>query len=266
MRILNAAILLVILVAPIGAQGGADSPEAAILAALKAMYANDVASYDRVTTTHPQKSRLTSGGRGNSARLQELEQNPGALQMKSRRPFLYRGRDAARDAKGQYPVGTTALYSVAYSGSSMVVPLVRQADGWKIDVRWWLAMMDLQTAPEPHGTPAFAARALTASMAAMDRESAVKFATPGASLDLLFRGAQREPSGMFDALAMEMPLVELQPGEFFPIDDRVMEGSSAPDQKLLLGLFGVVEIPFVVRRVNGEWRVEPQSFYKYFNR
>ena len=71
---------------------------------------------------------------------------------------------------------------------------------------------------------------------------------------------------MFDALAMEMPLVELQPGEFYPIDDRIVEGSSAPDTKLLLGLFGVVEIPFVVRRVQSEWLVEPQSFYRYFNR
>jgi hypothetical protein len=100
----------------------------------------------------------------------------------------------------------------------------------------------------------------------MDRGSAAKFATPGASLDLLFRGGQREPSGVLDALAMEMPLVELQPGEFYPIDDRIVEGSSTPDQKLLLGMYGVVEIPYIVRRVSGDWRVEPQAFFRYFNR
>jgi len=243
-----------------------DSPEGTILALVRAMFANDVEGYNRVTIPDPRRSRLTTGGRANTAALQRLEQDPGSLQMKSRRPFLYRGREASLDAGGHYPVGTTALYSVANGGNSMVAPLVRQADGWKVDVRWWLAMTDLQNGPEPRGTPAFAARALTASLAAMDRESAAKFATPGASLDLLFRGAQREPSGVFDALSMEMPLVELQPGEFFPIDERVVEGSTAPDQKLLLGLFGVVEIPYVLRRINGEWRVEPQSFYKYFNR
>src|SRR5207344_3391634 len=107
------------------------------------------------------------------------------------------------DASGTYPVGTTALYSVAHSGNMMVAPLVRQADGWKVDVRWWLAMMDLQNGPEKPGTPEFAARALTASLVAMDRGSAAKFATPGASLDLLFRGGQREPSGVLDAAAME---------------------------------------------------------------
>ena len=89
---------------------------------------------------------------------------------------------------------------------------------------------------------------------------------PGASLDLLFRGAQREPSGMFDALAMEMPLVELRPGEFYPTRDRIVEGSAQPDVKVFLGQFGVVEIPYVVRRINGEWRVEPQPYYAWFNR
>ena len=267
MRALTAAILLVILIAPVRAQKDADSPEPAILALIKAIYANDPAAYNKVTVDHPRRAQLTAGGRPNTARLMELAQAPGSLQMKSRRPFLHRGLAASVDASGRYPVGTTALYSVVHSGNQMVAPLVRQEDGWKVDVRWWIAMMDLQKGPEPRNSPAFAARALTASMAAMDRDSAAKFATPGAgTLDVLFRGAQREPSGMFDALAMEMPLVELQPGEFFPIDDRVVEGSSAPDQKLLLGLFGVVEIPFVVRRIANEWRVEPQSFYKYFNR
>jgi hypothetical protein len=264
---LSAVMTLVLLLSGAAlAQGKADSPEPTIFALVKAMFANDVESYNRVTIPDARRSRLTTGGRMNAAALERLEQNPGSLQMNSRRPFLYRGREASPDASGNYPVGTTALYSVANGGNSMVAPLVRQADGWKVDVRWWLAMMDIQTGPEPRNTPAYAARALTASLAAMDRESAAKFATPGASLDLLFRGAQREPSGVFDALAMEMPLVELRPGEFFPIDERVVEGGTSPDQKLLLGLFGVVEIPFVVRRVGGDWRVEPQSFYKYFNR
>lgn len=264
-RILTAAVLLTSLW-PSFFQRTPDSPESAIFALVKAMYSNDVDGYNRVTLPDPRRARLTTGGRVNTAALQRLEQDPGSLQMKSRRPFLYRGREATADAGGNYPAGTTALYSVAHGGNSMVAPLVRQGDGWKVDVRWWLAMIDLQNGPEKPGTPEYAARALTASLVAMDRGSAAKFATPGASLDLLFRGGQREPSGVLDALAMEMPLVELQPGEFYPIDDRIVEGSSTSDQKLLLGMYGVVEIPYIVRRVSGDWRVEPQSFFRYFNR
>jgi hypothetical protein len=34
-----------------------------------------------------------------------------------------------------------------------------------------------------------------------------------------------------------------------------------PDRKVLVGLFGPVEIPFVVRRIDGDWRVEPEPYF-----
>jgi hypothetical protein len=244
-----------------------DSPEPAIRALVRAIYANDVAGYNAITMPDPRRARLTTGGRPNITKLRELETDPGSLQLHKRRPFLFRGREAAPDATGRYPIGTTALYVAAHGGSPTIVILVRQADGWKVDPRWWLAMIDLQTsAPPEAGTPEFAARALTAALIAMDRKAAEKYATPGASLDVLFLGAQREPSGHLDALAMEMPVVELRPGEFYPLGDGVVEGSSKSDVKVLLGLFGVIEVPFVVRRAGGDWRVEPQPYFQFFMR
>jgi hypothetical protein len=267
---LTARVFVVTLVLPLLAaaprQTTADRPEAAILALVKAIYANDVAGYNAATVPDPRRDRLTRGGRVNEAKLRELQRDPQSLQMKKSRPFLFEGREVTPDKKGQYPPGTTVLYTVVQGGSPMVVTLVRQADGWKVDLRWWLAMLDLQSSEPRRGTPEFAARALTAALAAMDRTAAARYATPGADMNLLFRGAQREPSGVFDALAMEMPLVELRPGEFYPMRDRIVEGSSQPDLKVLLGQFGVVEIPYVVRRIDGEWRVEPQAYYAYFNR
>jgi hypothetical protein len=148
----------------------------------------------------------------------------------------------------------------------MVVTLVRKDAGWKVDLRWWLAMLELQTAAPKAGTPEFAARALTSSLIAMDRKAAAKYITPGGSMDMLFLGAEREPSGHLDALAMEMPIVELRPGEFYPMTDRIVEGSSQPDVKVLLGLFGVIEVPFVVRKIGSDWRVEPQPYFAFFMR
>jgi len=266
-RVAFVALTAAVLTAPsLTAQTTKDGPEPVMLALVKAIYANDAAAYNAVTVPDPRRARLTSGGRVNESKLRDLTEDPGSLQMRKNRPFLYQGQEAALDANGRYPIGTTALYTLAHGGSPMVARLVRQADGWKVDLRWWLAMIDLQSAPPKSGTPEYAARALSASVIAMDRKTAAKYATPGADLDLLFLGAQREPSGVLDALAMEMPIVELGPGEFFPMRDRIAEGSAAPDVKLLLGLFGVVEIPYVVRKVGGEWRVEPQPYFAYFNR
>ena len=82
---------------------------------------------------------------------------------------------------------------------------------------------------------------------------------------MLFSDAprSREPSGQLDALAHEMPLVHLRPGEFFPLPSgRVVEGSSAADVVVLLGQYGPVEIPFVVRRMSGAWRVDPEPYFR----
>jgi hypothetical protein len=251
----------------LSAQTSGDSPEPAIRALVKAIYAADVAGYNAVTVPDPRRAKLTTGGHVNASKLEQLNSDPQSLQMKKMRPYLDHGHEAVPDGKGQYAVGTTALFSVAHGGGPMVVALVKESDGWKVDVRWWLAGLEMQSSEPKRGTPEYAIRGLTAALAAMDRTAAAKFAMPGAaSLDILFRGAQREPSGMFDALAMEMPLVELAPGEFFPIRDRIVEGSAQPDVKVFVGQFGVVEIPYVVHRVNQEWRVEPQPYYAWFNR
>ncbi len=91
---------------------------------------------------------------------------------------------------------------------------------------------------------------------------------PGANLDLLFAGAPRyrEPSGHLDAIALEMPIVEIKPGEFYALPSgRVVEGVERDDMKLLVGLFGTVELPFVVRRFGTEWRVEPEPYLPLIN-
>jgi hypothetical protein len=94
---------------------------------------------NRVTMPDPRRARLTTGGRVNAAALQRLEQDPGSLQMKSRRPFLYRGREAAPDASGTTrpaPLRCTPSRTAATRWSRRSC---RQAAGWKVDVRWWLA-------------------------------------------------------------------------------------------------------------------------------
>jgi len=261
---IKTAIIVGLLIFP--AQTPGDSPESVIRALVKAILGADVAGYNAVTIPDPRRARLTTGGHANESKLKQLQEDPQSLQIKKIRPYLDHGREAAPDSKGQYAVGTTALFSVAFGGGPMVVALAKQTDGWKVDLRWWLASIEQQSSEPKRGTPEYAIRSLTAALAAMDRTTAAKFATPGASMDLLFRGAQREPSGMFDALAMEMPLVELKPGEFFPIRDRIVEGSAQPELKVFVGQFGVVEIPYVVHRSNGDWRVEPQPYYAWFNR
>jgi hypothetical protein len=252
------------------AQGEREGPEEVIRALVMAIYGNDVASYNRLTIPHPMRSRLTSGGRVNQERLDALKQDPGGLQIIPKRPPMLRGEKVEADAKGDYPVGTTALFVVAHGRGPMVVTLARRADGWKVDLRWWIAMTELASGREPaQDSPEFAIRSLLEAMLRLDRAAAARFAAPGADMELLFDGAprQREPSGVLDAAVFEMPLVEIEPGEFARTPtDKVVEGTQAADRKVLVGQFGPVEIPFVVRRVGTAWRVEAEPYFVLMNR
>ena len=70
----------------------------------------------------------------------------------------------------------------------------------------------------------------------------------------------REPSGVLEASAMEMPLVEVGTGEFYRLPSgRVVEGSAAADRRVFVGQFGPVEIPFVLRRVAGRYGASRRS-------
>jgi len=250
---------------PVSAQrGGRDDPSPVIRSLVVAMYSNDVAGYNKLTMPHPLRSRLTSGGRVNENGLRELKEDPGSLQIKQKRPFEFQGKEAKPGANGQYPIGTTAHYVVAHH-SPMVMGLVKQADGWKVDLRWWIAMTDLMAGNEPaKDSPEFAIKSLLMSMLQGDRRTAARDITDAKGMDLLFDGAprQRDPSGVMEASVAEMPIVELEPGEFTPLPiGGVAEGVKAADRKVLVGWFGPIELPFVLKRIGNDWKIEALPYF-----
>ena len=241
------------------------TPEGVIRLFVRSMYANDVATYERLSIPDPRRSLLIRGGSVNQTAVDEIDQDPSSIQIKVKRDFQFQGKAASQGASGDYAVGTTVLYMVAHRGGPMVVTLARRSDGWKVDLRWWLAMVEMTSAKGPRTNGADSAvRSLLASMLAMDRKQAQRFIMPGGSMDLLFAGAssQREPSGHLDALVAEMPLVAVGPGEFYEMPSRrIVEGLQRDDLKVLVGQFGVVEMPFIVHRVGNEWKVEVEPYF-----
>lgn len=198
-----------------------------------------------------------------------MKSDPGGLQIKPQRPMLFQGKEAAVDASGRYPTGTTALYVVAHRSGPMVMPLVRQADRWRVDLRWWIAMTDLAAGtPARAGSPELAIRSMLAAMLRLNRAQATRYLSDPKQIDYLFLDApsSREPSGVLDATVEEMPLVRLGAGEFarFP-NDRVVEGGTAADEQLILGLFGPVEMPFIVHHVGTMSKVEAQPYFDLMN-
>jgi hypothetical protein len=153
---------------------------------------------------------------------------------------------------------------VADQGSPMVVPMVKRADGWKVDVRWWIAGQQMTISSVPPAAEHLAIRSLLAAMLELNRNRAARVLTDPRGLELLFAGAprSREPSGVLDAAVSEMPLVEVGAGEFYTMPTgRLVEGGSTDTRKVIVGLFGPIEMPFVVTRVGNAWRVEAEPYF-----
>lgn len=261
--ILIAVLAALLTTRPLQAQEP-DSPVPVIRALMLAIYGNDVAAYERLTLPDPQRARLTAGARRNDAAWRELQDDPEGLQLRQLRPFLLGGKEVSAGRGDRYPDGTTAMYMVAHRGGPMLMRLQRQPDGWRADVRWWAAQLLQQSGTPARNSPEFAVRALLTAMFRLDRRGAAQWLSDPRGLEMLFADAptQREPSGVYEATVREMPLVQIGPGEFYdlPTGARV-EGADAPDRRLLVGWFGPTEVPFVVRKINGQWRVSAEPYF-----
>ena len=268
--LVSAAIVIGAVIAASAQSAPAATPESIVRALVMAIYKGDVAAYNAVTLPDPRRSVLTANARVNEAKLRELAEYPQGLQIKISRGYQYQGKPATPDASSAYPIGTTVLIMAAHSGGPMMVSLVRKAEGWLVDVRWWIAMTDLMRDPEPKpGTPDLAIKTLLLSMLSNDRKNAARWVAKPGDLDVIFQGAPRfrEPSGVLEASAMEMPLVRIGPGEFYPLPSgRIIEGKTAGDVQVLVGMYGPTEIPFVVRRAGAAWTVDPEPYFALLNR
>jgi len=265
-----AGTLCLCLLAGATARAASDSPERAVREFIRALAMHDIQAFSRAIRPDPRASRfinpqpLTSEGQAEAARRLET------LQVSRRDVVVLRGKSVDADAQGDYPVGSVGRFIASGNGGPAVVTLVREADGWKVDLRWWLAMLDMANGQPPAaGSPDQAIRNLTLALIAHDRHEALRFVTADAEISVLFAGAPsvREPSGVLEATAMEMPLVEVGPGEFYRMPSgRVVEGAKAVDRKLIVGQFGPVEMPFALRRIGGAWRVEAEPYFLVINR
>lgn len=244
--------------------------ETAVRQFVRAIALHDATAFAAATLPHPRAGRLLNRDPLDAEARAEAERRLESLQVRVGDEFLLRGVALERNESGDYPVGTVGHAIAAGQGGPTPLTLIRKEDGWKVDLRWVIAMIDLSeaTGPPAEGTPEYAIKSFLLALLALDRDEVAQYAVPGASLDVLFAGAprQREPSGVLEASAMEMPLVEAAPGEFYRLPSgRVVEGTSAPDAKIVVGQYGPVVMPFSLRRAEGAWRVEAEPYYVLIN-
>jgi hypothetical protein len=150
---------------------------------------------------------------------------------------------------------------VYFRGLLQPIVVVRTPDGWRVDLRWWIHAM---RPPEPmHDV----AREFLYAMLTGDQDRLAELAVEPRGIEVLISGPT--PSGEAAQLAhvcQAMQLAELGLGEKFPDlvggTDTVTEKHRAHGLRVLVGLFNGSELPFLMREVDGQWKVSPFHFVR----
>lgn len=248
-----------------------DDPEAVAKAFLRAAYAHDAAQFNNLVFPRAGSSVLLSTERVAKQRLAEIETETESLRFKQLQPFRQRGEVVAAGPDGAYPDGAMTRYETAFEGNLTVISLIKKEGRWLVDVRWWLkireiSLRDERAKPEEKE---LLIKTFLLNLLRLDRRAVGEGLVPGADVDTVFEGAPRtpEPSDVLPSLAIEMPLVEADADEVYPLlSGKLVKKSAAGDETVMVGLFGPFEMVFYLRRVKGEWRIAPEPYYRIINR
>lgn len=272
MRLLiRTATLLVILAVPSTASTAIDDPEAVVRAFVRAAYSHDAAQFNALVVPPNTARVLLSTERVPRDKLEQIESEAKALQLKQLQPFRQRGLVARPGPTGDYPDGTSTRYQTSFEGERTVISVVKKEGQWFVDVRWWLKVMEMSQRDE-RGKPEekeLLIKKFLLSLLRLDRRAVSESLVPGADLGIVFEGAPRvpEPSDVLPSLAIEMPLVEADADEVYPLlSGKLVKKSAAGDEAVMVGLYGPFEMVFWLRRVRDEWRIVPEPYYRIINR
>lgn len=148
-----------------------------------------------------------------------------------------------------------------FRGMANPVVVVRTEHGWRMDMRWWIA--SLRAPDELQMT----AREFLYTMLAADQERLAELSVDPRGIEVLTK--DHPPAGemgQVQHVVATMPLAELATGESFPDllggSETVTERHRQHGIRVLVGLFDGGEVPFLLRQVEGKWKVVPFHFIR----
>ncbi len=228
-----------------------NGPEQAARDFLYALYANDAADFQRRIVPEPNSELMVGRQTFTSEQLEKLKKEIGGLPLHLASPV-------SAD-------GTKAIYFTQLRGVVMAIPMQRSESGWRVDVRFWLAMMKQSTARPQKSDPEMVAKGFLFHILAKKPGMLNEFTSQRINGDE-YTAANNLPAGDLDqilSLCVEMPIVRARLGErvVLPSGESAV-GADGGDSLVLIGLMGSTEIPFLLRRVGEEWKVVPQKYFE----
>lgn len=249
----------------------ADGPEDVVRSFTRAAYSHDATQFNALVFPRSGAGVLLSTETVATDRLKEIAIAAKALQLEQLQPFRQRGVVVTPGSGGAYPDGTTTRYMTSFEGDRTVVSLIKKEGRWLVDVRWWLKIreMSLREEKDRPEEKELIIKKFLLNLLRLNRPAVSQSLVPGSDIETVFEGAPRapEPSDVLPSLAIEMPLVEAEADEVYPLlSGKLVKKDAAKDEVVMVGLFGFFEMVFQLRRVSGEWRIVAEPYYRIINR
>jgi hypothetical protein len=229
-----------------------------------ALYANDAADFQKRIIPEAGSTALIGAQTFTPEQLDKLKRDIDALRLQQTSAPSLDGVPLAHPS-GSFPVGTKTIYATAFRGVALAIPLQRSEGGWKVDVRFWLAMRKQREVRPQMTDPEMVAKGFLFHVLAKKPDALDEFASDKIKGED-YTAANNLPPGDLDhilSLCIEMPIVRARTGErvLLPSGETAV-GSEQTESLVLIGLMGLVEVPFVVKRVDGAWKVVPQKYFE----
>ena len=242
----------------------ADEPEQALRDFMYALYANDTADFQKRILPEPDSGVLIGRQTFTPEQLDKLRKDINALQLRQMSPPSLDGVPLP-GSSDPLPIGTKIIYLTQFRGVVVAAPMQRSENGWKVDVRFWLAMRKQLEARPQRTDPEMMAKGFLFHVLAKKPEALNEFTSHSVNGED-YTSANNLPPGDLDhilSLCVEMPIVRARTGERVLLPSgEVAVGSDQDESLVLIGLMGSTEVPFLMRRVGAGWKVVPQKYFE----
>jgi len=256
-------------------QAGKDSShqpdiERAIRGFLIALYSGDAAEYQKWILPEPGSNDLLSSRQPTETELLDLRKEAESTRLQQVAPFVFEGSELTIISGNRHPIGTKTTFMTGFRGTVVAIPMINTETGWKVDVRFWVAMKkQADGATFKQTDPEVVAKAFLYYLLARQPQKLKQLSAIEINAEE-YTKANNLPGGDLDqilSLCIEMPVVRAREGESFKMPSgEIVKAAKDTDTIVLIGMLGTCEVAFQVKKVGDQWKVIPQKYFEMLRR
>jgi len=236
---------------------------------LFATYSGNTAEYQKWILPEAGSDELITKRDYSDQELKDLRAEADSVNPQQVSPFTLNGNSIG-DVSGEgFPAGTKAIYLSSFRGTLLAIPVVCTNTGWKVDVRFWVAARKQSHGSLKETDPEVVAKQFLFYVLARKPEKLQQLSASKINPED-YTAANNLPGGDLDqilSLCIEMSIVRAREGEGFRMPSgEIVRAGADKDTLVLVGLLGMAEVAFQVKRIGNSWKVVPQHYFEMLRR